>query len=69
MVAISMASAALILLTATGCTSRQVYDTGQSYQRNRCERLLDQAERQRCLERAGTTYDDYKQETERKSGK
>jgi hypothetical protein len=64
-----MASATLILLAASGCTSRQLYDTGQSYQRNQCERLLDQTERQRCLERANTTYDDYKQESERKSGK
>ena len=61
---------ALILICLTvsaalsGCTSRQLYNAGQGWQRNECNKLLDQGERERCLREANTTYDDYKRQTE-----
>jgi hypothetical protein len=49
---------------ASGCTSQQLYATGQSYQRNQCQKMPDQSERERCLSNAGTSHDDYKREAD-----
>ncbi|MBL8439252.1 MAG: hypothetical protein JNM61_13715 [Zoogloeaceae bacterium] len=46
-----------------GCTSQQLYATGQSYQRNQCAHLPDQTEREKCQRDANLGYDDYKRET------
>jgi hypothetical protein len=51
--------------SGSGCTSQQLYATGQAYQRNQCLQLPDPADRDRCLDKAGTTYDEYKRETGR----
>lgn len=47
----------------SGCSSQQLYATGQAYQRNQCLHLPDQGERERCLSKASSTYEDYKRET------
>jgi hypothetical protein len=47
-----------------GCADRQLYETGQAYQRNQCNQMLDMGERQRCLEKADVSYEKYKKETE-----
>jgi hypothetical protein len=44
---------------AAGCTSEQLYGTGQNWQRNQCNRMPDGDERRQCLARADTSYDDY----------
>lgn len=49
---------------AAGCTSEQLYSTGQSYQRNQCLHLPDPADQQKCLSSTNTTYQDYKRETD-----
>lgn len=58
---------AIVLLTVlgviAGCSSQQMYASGQGYQRQQCERLPDMAERQRCLEKANMSYEEYKKET------
>jgi hypothetical protein len=57
---------AFLILAGTllpGCSSQQMYASGQSYQRNQCERLPDMGERQRCLEKANMSYEEYKKET------
>jgi len=58
------AIAFLIALGAVGCTAQQRYATGQNYQRNQCERLPDMGERQRCLEKANMSYDEYRKESQ-----
>ncbi|MBU1236690.1 MAG: hypothetical protein KJ634_11825 [Gammaproteobacteria bacterium] len=58
--------AVLLLGNLAGCSSRQWYAAGQNYQRNQCERLPDMGERQRCLEKANMSYEEY--EKERQSG-
>lgn len=61
-----IAIALLIVLGAvSACTSQQRYASGQNYQRNQCERLPDMGERQRCLEKANMSYEEYKRETKR----
>jgi hypothetical protein len=52
------------LLAGTGCTSQQVYQTGQEWQKNQCNELPDNAERERCLNGTNTRYEDYKRQTQ-----
>jgi outer membrane biogenesis lipoprotein LolB len=53
---------ALIVLLLTACSSQQLYTTGQQYQRNQCQQLPNQVDRERCLDKAGSTYNDYRRE-------
>ncbi len=55
--------AATALSTGTGCTTQQLYSTGQAWQRNECNRLMDQQERSRCLSSTSTSYEAYKQQS------
>jgi hypothetical protein len=55
--------AAILSGALPGCSSQQMYASGQGYQRNQCERLPDMGERQRCLEKANVSYEQYKKET------
>jgi hypothetical protein len=48
----------------SGCTSEQIYGTGQAYQRNQCLDMPEQGERNRCLSKTNASYDDYRQSTE-----
>lgn len=52
------------MVTATGCTTQQLYTTGQSWQRNQCTRLVDQQERERCLANAGASYETYNKQSD-----
>lgn len=52
-----------LLVLCSGCSSQQLYNTGQAYQRNQCLNMPDQAERDRCLGKTDTRYDDYRRET------
>jgi hypothetical protein len=55
--------ASVFLGLCSGCTSQQLYATGQSYQRNQCLHVPDQGEREKCLSNTNMTYEDYKRET------
>ena len=58
-------AAAAILLVASGCTWQQLgYFAGQQWQRNACNRLVEQTERDRCLSNANMSYEDYRRQTE-----
>lgn len=60
----ALACLAVILSSVlAGCSSQQMYASGQGYQRNQCERLPDMAERQRCLEKSNMSYEEYRKET------
>ncbi|MCB1887562.1 MAG: hypothetical protein KDH20_08135 [Rhodocyclaceae bacterium] len=50
------------LLGGAACSSQQLYATGQSYQRQQCHRLADEADRNSCLSDADRSYEDYKRE-------
>ena len=52
------------LAVTTGCTTQQLYTTGQSWQRNQCTRLVDQQERERCQANAGASYETYKKQSD-----
>ena len=55
----------VILLTA-GCTWQQAYSASQAWQRNACNRLVEQTERERCLGNASMSYEDYRRRGEAK---
>ncbi len=59
---------AALLLAGTGCTTQQLYNTGQAWQRNECGRIMDQQERSRCLSSTSTSYEAYKQQSGSGSG-
>ena len=55
---------AAILPVASGCTWQQAYSAGQQWQRNACNRLVEQIERERCLINASMPYEDYRRQSE-----
>jgi hypothetical protein len=57
-------AAVAILSVALGCTWQQAYSAGQEWQRNACNKLVEQTERERCLSNSNMTYDDYRRQSE-----
>lgn len=51
-----------LLAGLCGCTAQQLYASGQSWQRDQCFRLVDAAQRDRCLSRTWVSYDQYERE-------
>lgn len=56
-------AATVALITGTACTTQQLYNTGQAWQRNECNRIMDQQERSRCLSSTSTSYEAYKRQS------
>ena len=48
----------------TACSSQQTYATGQTWQRNECNKIIDTQERQRCLARANDSYETYQKQVD-----
>jgi hypothetical protein len=57
-----IAAISIVCSLFSGCTSQQLYGTGQEYQRNQCLHIPDKVESDRCLGKINTSYDDYKRE-------
>jgi hypothetical protein len=57
-------SSLLAGLFLPACTAEQAYGSGQAWQRNQCARIPDKAEYDRCMGKADTSYDSYKQQNE-----
>jgi hypothetical protein len=55
----------VVATVLAGCTWQQAYYAGQQWQRNACNRLIEQAERDRCLSNANMPYDDYLRQIDR----
>ena len=57
------ASASLLLAFAiAGCTAQQGYQSSQGWQQNQCNQMVDQRDREQCLSKTTTSYEDYKRE-------
>ncbi|CUS33339.1 conserved exported hypothetical protein [Candidatus Nitrospira nitrificans] len=56
----------LMLGTAAlaGCSSKQLYKTGQAWQENECFRIDDMQVRNRCLSNSSISYEQYKRDIE-----
>jgi hypothetical protein len=53
---------AATLSVASGCTWQQAYSAGRTWQRNACNRLIGQTERERCLSCANVTDEKYRRQ-------
>jgi len=62
----SLIASAALGLSVAGCTGQQAYSAGQTWQRNACNRLIEQTERERCLSNTNMTYEDYRRQVEAK---
>jgi hypothetical protein len=56
-------SSAVVIACATGCSSRQLYDSAQGWQRNECHRMQDPGERSKCLSSTSTSYDEFRRQS------
>ena len=52
----------LVACLVAGCSGRQLYDAGTGWRQAECQKILDNAERERCLRTANTDYDAYERE-------
>ena len=60
--AVGVSLSAAMLLGA--CSSQQLYDSGQAWQRNECQKLNDKAERDQCLASNKDNFETYKKKSE-----
>lgn len=65
---LALGAALLVGAVLAGCSGRQVYDAGLGWRQNECNRMVDAAERARCLEKANKDYDGYSREKSRDAG-
>ena len=47
-----------------GCSSKELYAAGQGWQRQECNKIIDNQERSRCMAGATRSYDEYKREAD-----
>jgi hypothetical protein len=53
-----------VLCLVVGCSSQELYQTGQGWQKQECKKLQDRDERSRCEKSAATSYERYQAEVE-----
>jgi hypothetical protein len=56
----ALLAVALVTLAVSGCAASLVYDSGRSWKQQECYKIPDQYERQRCLQSAAMSYDEYR---------
>ena len=49
-------------LVLAGCSGRQIYQSATGWRQNECQKILENAERARCMEQANKDYDTYTKE-------
>ena len=59
-----VSSMVVALCWLQGCSTEQAYNSAQGWQQNQCSKIPDKAEFDRCMSRAGPSYDSYKRQTE-----
>ena len=60
-----LAASVFIATTLPGCSSEQVYNSGQAWRRSTCEQMADREQRARCQQEADRSYDSYKKESDK----
>lgn len=58
----------LSVLFLTSCSAQTLYRTGQAWQRNECNKSLDEKERAHCAASTSATYEEYKRQAEAAKG-
>lgn len=59
----------LFFLMACGCTSEQLFHTGQEYQREQCRQQEPSSKYKQCMEQAEGNYGNYKKDKQEIVGK
>jgi len=54
-----------VVMLVAGCSWQQGYLSAQGWQRNQCQKLPDQTERERCLANTAMSYDQYRRQSEK----
>jgi hypothetical protein len=49
-------------VAVAGCGGRQIYQSAAGWRQNECQKILEGAERARCLDAANKDYDTYSKE-------
>jgi hypothetical protein len=60
----TLAASIVALWCLSGCTTEQAYNSAQAWQQNQCIKIPDEAEFDRCMSKANTSYESYKRQTE-----
>ena len=51
--------AVAMVVSLFGCSSQQLYATGQGWQKQECQKILEREQRMRCEQSAATSYERY----------
>ena len=57
-----MMLAAATAVALAGCSSQQLYATGQGWQKQECQKILEREQRTRCEQSAAASYERYQAE-------
>ena len=52
-----------ICLLLSACSTQQGYYAGQAWQRQECDKYINKTEHDACLQKASSSYDDYRRQT------
>jgi hypothetical protein len=61
---ISWLPLAALLTSLSACTTQNVYDSSQSWQKLQCQKIINFEERQRCEKSTAMSYEKYRAEVE-----
>jgi hypothetical protein len=50
------------MFVLAGCSGRQIYQSAAGWRLNECQKILENAERARCMEQASKDYETYRRE-------
>jgi hypothetical protein len=53
-----------IVFLAAACSNEQTYNSLKGWQKNECNKRVDNRDREQCLRDADTSYDEYRKQTE-----
>jgi hypothetical protein len=64
-----LVAARLVAVTSTvaigsACSWQQAYSAAQGWQRNQCNKQIEQTDHDRCLSKASMSYENYRRQTE-----
>lgn len=57
-----MKTLSILALCLAGCSSQQLYATGQGWQKQECQKILEREQRVRCEQSAATSFERYQAE-------
>jgi hypothetical protein len=54
------------MLLLAACSGKQIYESAAGWRQNECQKVLESAERTRCMEAASKDYDSYSREKDKR---